>query len=203
MRLLWFVAIAASFCLYLTGCSSPERSTSSNKRAQQPASDAPKITQFYATNPNLPRGEKGLLCYGVENTKTVWLEPPRQELSAALTRCVEVNPAGTTTYTLTAEGAAGPPAKQSVTVTVGAPRVHIVEVNVSSLTLKAGEKVTLCVNARNAAAVDIEPLHFHSTHATGARACTDDHPQKTTTYTVSAIGAGGDKDEERVTVQVH
>ena len=195
MRLLSCLALA----VWLAGCSSTPRPASSTSQA---GAETPKINQFYATNPNLPRGEKALLCYGVENAKTVWLEPPRQELSAALTRCVEVEPTGTTTYTLTAEGAAGPPAKQSLTVTVGAPRVHIVEVNVSSLTVKRGGKVTLCVNASNAVAVDIEPLHFHSTHGRGAGACTDDHPQKTTTYTVSAIGAGGEKDQERVTVQV-
>ena len=28
-------------------------------------------------------------------------------------------------------------------------------------------------------------------------------PQRTTTYTVAAIGAGGQRDEERVTVKVH
>ena len=196
MRPLWCLALA----LWLAGCSSSPRPAPS---ARQAAPEPPKISQFYATNPNLPRGEKGLLCYGVENAKTVWLEPPRQELSAALTRCVEIEPAGTTTYTLTAEGVAGPPARQSVTVTVGAARVHIVEVNVSSLTVKPGEKVTLCVNARNAVAVDIDPLHFHSSHGRGPGACADDRPRKTTTYTVSATGAGGDKDQERVTVQVH
>ena len=45
-----------------------------------------RITQFYTTTPQLPRGEKGLVCYGVENAKSVWLSPPRRELSAALSR---------------------------------------------------------------------------------------------------------------------
>ena len=49
------------------------------------------------------------MCYGVENASTVWLEPPRQELSAALSRCVEVFPEADTTYKLTAQGADGKP----------------------------------------------------------------------------------------------
>ena len=80
---------------------------------QPPPKTAPKtvesvkITQFYTSTPQIARGEKGLVCYGVENAKTVWLSPPRQELSAALSRCVDVTPEATTTYTLTAEGETG------------------------------------------------------------------------------------------------
>ena len=80
----------------------------------------------------MARGEKGLVCYGVENAKTVWLSPPRRELSAALSRCVDVEPAETTTYTLTAEGDGGS-VKQDVTVTLGAAKAKIIEVRVSSL----------------------------------------------------------------------
>src|SRR5580704_4905611 len=96
-----------------------------------PRSSAPepvRITQFYATEPKLARGEKELLCYGVENAKTVWLSPPRQELSASASRCVEVNPTSTMTYTLGAAGADSQPITKDVTVQVGAPRVKIIEV---------------------------------------------------------------------------
>src|SRR5512142_402901 len=71
------------------------------------AADPPRITQLYATAPKYTPGEQEMICYGVENAKKVWLEPPRQELSAALSRCVEVKPEGNTTYTLTAEDGAG------------------------------------------------------------------------------------------------
>jgi hypothetical protein len=159
-----------------------------------------RITQLYTTTTKLARGEKGLLCYGVENGKTVWLSPPRQELSAALSRCVDIAPESTTTYTLTAEGAGGPPATQKLTVTVGAPRARIIDVTVSSLTAKPGDAVSICFHARNAASVEIAPLHFLApNHAEG---CTLDHPQQTTTYVISAAGADGDRDQERVTVKV-
>jgi hypothetical protein len=159
-----------------------------------------KITQFYATAPQLARGEKELLCYGVENGKTVWLSPPRQELSAALSRCVEVTPAGTTKYTLTAEGASGPPATQELTVTVGPPHVKIVDVTVSALSVKPGDLVSICVNSQHAATVEIAPLHFHAVNR--AKACATDNPRKTTEYIITASGAEGSKDQEHVTVRV-
>jgi len=40
-----------------------------------PAKPEVRITQFYA-QPVLARGEKTSLCYGVENAKTVKLDPP-------------------------------------------------------------------------------------------------------------------------------
>jgi hypothetical protein len=158
-----------------------------------------KITQLYASPPKIGRGEKSLICYGVENARTVWLSPPRHELSAALSRCVDVTPAATTNYTLTAEGAGGAPATRDITVTVGAPKVHIVDVTVNSLSVARGTPVSICYRVENARSVRIEPLGF--TRA-GDRGCTADHPQRTTTYTVVAIGAEGDRDEEKVAVKV-
>src|SRR4051812_41733652 len=93
---------AAAAALTLAGCSH-----SAPPSATPPTAPPPRITQFYSTTPQLARGEKGMVCYGVENANAVWLTPPRQELSAALARCIEVSPAETTTYTLTAEGAGG------------------------------------------------------------------------------------------------
>jgi hypothetical protein len=168
-----------------------------------PRSSAPepvKITQFYATAPKVPRGEKGLLCYGVENAKSVWLAPPRQELSASASRCVEVNPTSTTTYTLTAEGADGPPATREVTVDVGAPHVKIIEVKLSTLDLHRGDQLSFCYRVENAKSVEVRPIHFVG--GSKPNVCFMTSPRETTTFVVSATGADGDTDEERVTVKV-
>jgi hypothetical protein len=193
MRLAGAVLLAAA----LAGCSSTQKTA---PKASKPAALPPKITQFYATKPSLPRGEQGLLCYGVENAKTVTLAPPRQELSAALSRCVEVKPAETTTYTLTAEGEDGQKATQDVTVTVGAARVRIVEVRVSELQVVPGDAVSICYKVANAKAVRIEPIHFRA----GAKNedCVVVNPRQTTTFVVTATGASGDTDQEQVTVKV-
>src|SRR5258708_10134587 len=100
LRRLW-IALAVAAGAVLSGCAGPE------KRAEVPAAapaEGARITQFYTTQAQVARGETALVCYGVQNAKAVWLEPPRHELSAALTRCVEVSPAADTNSKLTAGG---------------------------------------------------------------------------------------------------
>jgi len=188
----------------LVAAASCTRSQSPPPSSSKPKPEPVRITQFYATAPKLPRGEKELLCYGVENAGSVWLSPPRQELSASASRCVEVNPASTTTYTLTAQGKdtepGSQPVTQNVTVEVGAPRVKIIEVKVSSLEIHRGDQLSFCYQVENARSVEVQPVHFRG----GSRpnVCFMTSPAETTTYVVSATGADGDQDQERVTIKV-
>jgi hypothetical protein len=181
------------------GCRNSPRPPVGDSAPSQPA--VARIVQFYATAPQLARGERELLCYGTENARTVQLTPPPQELSASLARCVEVNPTQTTSYTLTAEGASGPPVTQELTVTVGPPHAKIVDVTVSALSVARGELVSLCYHVSDAASVEIEPIHFRKPLI--ARGCAVDNPVKTTTYVVTATGVEGSRDQEHVTVTVH
>jgi len=171
--------------------------------ARQPQPPPVHITQLYATVPQLARGGKELLCYGVEHAQAVWLSPPRQELTPSLTRCIEVSPERTTTYTLTAQGAKGETAAQNVTITVGPPKppkVKLKEVTVTSLSVKAGQPVGLCYQVENALAVTISPIGYHG--GAQPKGCTTDTPTHTTTYVVLATGPAGDRDQEKVTVTV-
>jgi hypothetical protein len=77
-----------------------------------------KIVTFYANPPILQRGDKGQLCYGVANASEVRIEPDVEPISPSLSRCVEVNAAKTTTYTLTAKDAAGATVSQQVEIVV-------------------------------------------------------------------------------------
>src|ERR1017187_1856537 len=195
----WMALTAAAV---LAACSSPE------KRAPAPAvvpaapPEGAKITQFYSTLAQVGRGETALVCYGVENATAVWLEPPRHELSAAQARCGEVSPTADNTYKLTVQGADGKTVTRELKVKVklGAARARLVNVMVSALEVKAGELVSLCYTVENARAVTVDPIGFRAGSA--GKGCAKDQPAKSTTYTVSAVGAGGEKDEERVTVQV-
>ena len=186
------------------GCSQSSQPPQANKpAASAPAEEPFKITQFYAAAPELAKGEKALLCYGVEHAKSVWLSPPRQELAPSPTRCIEVAPEKTTTYTLTAENGRGQSATQTVTIQVGAakpPQVRIEEVTVTSLTIKPGGQVGICYKVRNANSIHISPGGYRS--GPGDHGCTVEHPGHTTTYVVAATGAAGDHDEEKVTVTV-
>ena len=76
------------------------------------------IQTFYATPGSVRRGETVQLCYGVANAKTVTLEPQSNPVWPSYSRCVDVTPAKTTTYTLTIADAAGHTKSQSLEVLV-------------------------------------------------------------------------------------
>jgi hypothetical protein len=76
------------------------------------------ILDFYASPKVIRRGESAQLCYGVANAKSVKLEPQPHPVWPSVANCVDVSPTQTTTYTLTAEDAAGNSKLQTVDVTV-------------------------------------------------------------------------------------
>jgi hypothetical protein len=200
MRLLWSVIAPALAVLY-SGCSSqPQRPAARSESSQQPA--GPVITQFYASPPSIAKGEQALLCYGVENATALRLSPAVEKVWPAPTRCIEVRPSETTTYTLSADDGLGRSTSKSVAVTVGAARPHIIEVVVSSLDVARGTPVRVCYSARNGAAVQAGPGRFVGAH-TPDKGCLLDTPQSTTTYKVVVTGQDGATDTETVTVKVH
>ena len=77
-----------------------------------------KILHFYVTPGVILRGQKGLLCYGVSNAKTVRIDPGVEPLKPSISRCLEIAPAADTRYTLAAEDESGHTATTSVLVRV-------------------------------------------------------------------------------------
>jgi len=77
-----------------------------------------KILSFSATPGAVGRGERVLLCYGVNNAKTVRIDPFVDGVGPALSRCVETHPRRTTEYTITAADNSGHSASEKLTVTV-------------------------------------------------------------------------------------
>jgi len=76
------------------------------------------ILNFYASPGEIGRGETAQLCYGVSNAKAVRIEPQTSAVWPSYSRCVNVAPKKDTTYTLTAEDAAGHIKTATVTVKV-------------------------------------------------------------------------------------
>ena len=196
--------LAALACLLLIGCGGTEK-PATTPQTKIAVAEPVKITQFYTSAPHVPRGEKGLVCYGVENAKTVWISPPKRELNPSMSRCIEVEPEGRITYTLTAEGTDG----KSVTKEVGLEReagraaadgVHILNVDISAEEVNPGDAVSICYKVENAQSVTVEPTAYRGGKARDG--CVLDQPRKTTTYVVRARGAAGDTDEERATIKV-
>jgi hypothetical protein len=69
--------------------------------------DRLKILDLYATSRVVHRGESTQLCYGVANAKSVAFDPPVKDVWPSRSRCVDVAPQKSTTYTLTADDGAG------------------------------------------------------------------------------------------------
>jgi hypothetical protein len=77
-----------------------------------------KILQFYTSTETIAKGSQALLCYSVLNAKEVRLDPPVESVWPAMSRCFDVTPSRSTTYTLTAEGADHKTASETVEVVV-------------------------------------------------------------------------------------
>lgn len=192
--------IAFPVGLLLAGIFACSRTQEGRARESSSAVDAVRITQFYVTEPKLPKGEKTKLCYGVENANSVRLSPAVETLWPSLSRCFEIAPVQNTTYSLTATDARGRTVSQQTAVEITPPHPKIDYVSVSALTVKRGQKVIICYRVKNADSVAASPGKFITTRSP-EHACLVDFPAKSTTYTVTAHGAGG-VDTERVQVKV-
>jgi hypothetical protein len=105
-----------------------ERQAAEQKQEKQHESDRVALDQmggktldiqaFYANPGAVHRGESVQLCYGVANAKTVTLEPQSNPVWPSYSRCVDVKPTKTTTYTLTIDDGAGNTKTQSLEVKV-------------------------------------------------------------------------------------
>ncbi len=76
------------------------------------------FSTFSADTGLLKRGEQTQLCYGVENAKTVKLDPPIATLKPMYRNCIDIAPKKTTTYTITADDGKGHTKSESLTIRV-------------------------------------------------------------------------------------
>lgn len=169
------VAAAAMSCLLsCTGKVDPTAGTPNHPDAGAPV----KITQFYTSQPALPRGESALLCYGVENASAVRLTPPVETVWPALSRCFEVSPAQSTTFTLTAEDLAGKQVARDVVVKITGRRPRFTDLSISAKTVAPGQTVNFCFKAKDAVRVKGKPGRFLQ-GANPKGDCLTDRPRET------------------------
>jgi hypothetical protein len=77
------------------------------------------ILSFYATPGIIHRGDTVQLCYGVANAQNVKIEPDTNRATwPSVTRCIEISPKKTTTYTLTTQDAHGNTKTANLTIQV-------------------------------------------------------------------------------------
>jgi len=77
-----------------------------------------KILQFYASVGMLKVGDKAMLCYGVENARSVKISPALDNVYPSANHCLQIGPDHTTHYTILAEGYDGRVATRSFTLPV-------------------------------------------------------------------------------------
>lgn len=185
-------------CLLLAGCGKTTPAPPDTKKAELAK---PKI-QFFYLNPSVLRdGMPSQLCYGVVDATEVKLDPPVDRVWPSISRCIEVKPARSTVYTLTALNQDGVSVTAKAEATLGPPAVRILEVSVNSLEVDKGEAFPFCVKARNAKSWQLSAGEWRTPPGPEG-GCAVDHPQRTTTYTITAVGALGETDTERVTARV-
>ena len=79
-----------------------------------------RILEFYASAGAILPGERAMLCYGVENAKSVRISPMLRGVYPSPNHCLEIVPEHTTHYTLLAEGYDGTVDARSLTLPVQA-----------------------------------------------------------------------------------
>jgi hypothetical protein len=189
------------FALSLAAISCSSSSAPPATAAKTPA-PAVRITMFYATAAHPAADEKESLCYGVENADSVRLEPAVDRVWPTMSRCFDI-PTRPATYTLTAFHGAEK-VSQTVTVAPAAPvpsKAKLFQISSNPQQATAGEKVAVCYNAMDAVKVTIEPGEWFGPHGP-SMGCIRDTPAATTTYVITATGAGGDRDVQKITVKV-
>ena len=72
------------------------------------------IRGLYVSPRAIHTGESAQLCYDVANAKSVTLDPPAGDVWPSHSRCLNISPRKTTTYTLTIKDAAGKTVSQTV-----------------------------------------------------------------------------------------
>ena len=171
-RLAGLTALACA--AVLTGCSS--------------TAAAPAIDSFTATPASVSQGTKTTLAWSVSGATSLSIDNGVGEVTGKTS--VDVAPSVTTTYQLKAQGADAATfstAKVTVTVTAAVPAPVISAFTANPPAISIGGTVTLAWTVVNATSLQIDNGVGDVTGSTSTTVT----PTVTTTYTLRAVGAGG------------
>lgn len=148
--------------------------------------DTPVVLELSASPMAVVAGGSTTLSWRTMNATAVDIAPG---VGAGLmpSGSIQVSPAATTTYTLTARGSGGTTATATLEITVAAPPPVITQFAAQPASVNAGQPVTLAWSTTDATTVMIDQ-GIGAVPASGTRMVT---PAATTTYQLSAAGPGG------------
>ena len=112
----WFVALTLTATIW--GLGVVRQSDPATAWIRPHTAGPVRIIRFYPTVGMLTAGEKAMLCYGVENARTVQIRPLLEGVIPAANRCLQIEPRHTTHYTILAEGYDGRVETRSFTLPV-------------------------------------------------------------------------------------
>jgi len=147
-----------------------------------------RILMFYQTDPAAPLGRPLTVCYGVLNAVSVALDPRLAELKPALNHCFPVTVERPRMLMLAATGKDGERAAAALMLGSRLPRPAFTAIQLSTLTPRRGEKVTLCYGTNSATSVHLLPSG--PPLRPGARVCAD-FAATEPHYTLAAESKGG------------
>lgn len=153
----------------------------------------PRIDKFTAVPLSIVAGQSSTLSWQVENATNVTISTLGNE---PLTGSQDVKPQQTTTYTLTASNNVGSVTATATVTVQGGVKINSFTANPST-SPSPGSPVTLTCLASNATSVTIAgagPVNSGGSVVV--------NPTVDTTYTCTAVGAGGTTDTATVTVKV-
>jgi OmpA family/K319L-like, PKD domain len=169
-----------SFRLTVTGAISGLISTANTSVfVRQPL----RVVEFSATPNQITAGQQSILRWNVPGAQSVSISPGVGKVNPA--GSATVMPLMTTTYTLTATGAAGETVTATATVSVGASMPSIVRFEATPTNITQGESSTLSWATTGAASVSISGVGSNL----APNGSTVVSPSQTTTYTLTATGA--------------
>lgn len=195
--------------LSFAACSTKAPEQAARKAAPEP--EPAQITMFYTSTPVVGKGQEAILCYGVTGATRLTLEPAEAAVAPSPNRCVEVHPAKSQSYTLTARGVDGREMSQTVEVQVSGhapvtqpqPKdsgVQIAFFRRESTSVEDGQTFhKLCFQTWNAETVSIVPPAFPA--AKIFQGCFMVAPKQETTYKLTAKDLAGKSVTKSVTVQ--
>jgi hypothetical protein len=131
--------------------------STSSKTPEEYLSPHLRILMFYPANPAAPLGRPQTVCYGVLNAVSATLDPPLEELKPVLNHCFSVTVRSPRMLTLTATGKNGEQAVAAFKLGARRPRATFTFLQLSTLTPRRGERVTLCYGTNSAESVRLLP----------------------------------------------
>jgi uncharacterized cupredoxin-like copper-binding protein len=151
-----------------------------------PAVGNPQIVRFEANPVTIAPGQQSTLSWTTTGAATVSISGLGSE---PLNGSATVQPAQTTTYTLTATSSDGHAVTAPVTVTVAPGTIPQIVVFVANpQTISSGQTSKLCWQVNGATSISISPGVGGNLNAND---CATVSPQQTTTYTLTASNATG------------